>query len=43
MTTMPRKPEVLAPAGGREQLFAALATGADAIYFGLQELSLIHI
>ncbi|MBK9069789.1 MAG: U32 family peptidase [Myxococcales bacterium] len=37
MTTTPRKPEVLAPAGGREQLFAALATGADAIYFGLQE------
>lgn len=37
MTKPPRKPEVLAPAGGREQLFAALATGADAIYFGLQE------
>ena len=27
-------PEILAPAGGREQLIAALRCGADAVYFG---------
>ena len=32
-----KKPEVLAPAGGWEQLKAAAANGADACYFGLQE------
>lgn len=31
------KPEVLSPAGGWEQLMAACANGADAVYFGLQE------
>jgi len=31
------KPEVLAPAGGWPQLRAAVANGADACYFGLQE------
>ena len=31
------KPEVLAPAGGWPQLKAAIANGADAVYFGLQE------
>ena len=31
------KPEVLAPAGGWPQLKAAVANGADAVYFGLQE------
>jgi hypothetical protein len=31
------KPEVLAPAGGWPQARAAIANGADAIYFGLQE------
>ena len=30
------KPEVLAPAGGWSQLRAAVANGADAVYFGLQ-------
>jgi putative protease len=34
---MKDKPEVLAPAGSRECLRAALAAGADAIYFGLDE------
>lgn len=29
------KPEILAPAGGRAQLEAAVASGADAVYFGL--------
>jgi putative protease len=33
----PRKPEVLAPAGSLDALKAALAAGADAVYFGLQE------
>lgn len=29
------KPEILAPAGDRESLIAALRSGADAVYFGL--------
>ncbi len=34
---MPRiAPEVLAPAGDRECLHAAIENGADAVYFGLQ-------
>ena len=31
------KPEILAPAGGWPQLRAAVANGADAVYFGLQD------
>lgn len=31
-----RVPEILAPAGGREQFFAALNAGADAVYLGLK-------
>lgn len=31
------KPEILAPAGGRAQLEAAVWAGADAVYFGLDE------
>ena len=31
-----RKPELLAPAGDRECLEAAVRSGADAVYFGLQ-------
>lgn len=34
---MPAFPEILAPAGDRESLDAALAAGADAVYFGLDE------
>ena len=30
------KPELLAPAGDRECLRAAIENGADAVYFGLQ-------
>ena len=40
MPSRPRtltKPEVLAPAGDLEALKAALASGADAVYFGLAE------
>lgn len=29
-------PEILAPAGGRQQFFAALKSGADAVYLGLK-------
>jgi putative protease len=31
-----RRPEILAPAGDREALEAAVAAGADAVYFGLE-------
>src|SRR5262245_54039816 len=31
-----RRPEILAPAGDRAALEAAVAAGADAVYFGLQ-------
>ncbi len=34
----PRPIEILAPAGGPEQLAAAIAAGADAVYLGLGEL-----
>ncbi|HYO72766.1 MAG TPA: peptidase U32 family protein, partial [Archangium sp.] len=32
-----RRPEILAPAGDLDSLRAALASGADAVYFGLDE------
>ena len=34
---MPHRPEILAPAGDRQSLRAALAAGADAVYFGLAD------
>ena len=34
-----RVPEILAPAGGREQFFAALQSGADAVYLGLKQFN----
>lgn len=34
-----RIPEILAPAGGREQFFAALHAGADAVYLGLEKFN----
>ena len=37
MPARPQKPEVLAPAGSPESLRAALWSGADAVYFGLQD------
>ena len=40
MTNQFHKPELLAPAGGREQLEAAILYGADAVYLGGNELSL---
>jgi putative protease len=35
--TLPFRPEILAPAGDRDCMKAALAAGADAVYFGLDE------
>ena len=32
-----RRPEILAPAGDRDAMAAALTAGADAVYFGLDE------
>jgi putative protease len=32
-------PEILAPAGGRAQFFAALNSGADAVYLGLKDFN----
>lgn len=32
-------PEILAPAGGRQQFFAALNSGADAVFLGLQNFN----
>lgn len=40
MTERLHAPELLAPAGGREQLEAAILYGADAVYLGGSELSL---
>jgi len=34
---MKRRPEILAPAGDRDAMAAALAAGADAVYFGLDD------
>jgi collagenase-like PrtC family protease len=36
MTTPRRKPELLAPAGDRTCITAAVENGADAVYFGLE-------
>jgi putative protease len=37
VSAAPRRPEILAPAGGRDALAAALAAGTDAVYFGLDD------
>ena len=37
MRPRPDKPELLSPAGSPEALAAALASGADAVYFGLRD------
>lgn len=34
-----QRPEILAPAGTREMMKAAIENGADAVYFGLQEFN----
>ena len=36
---MPRKPEIMSPAGYWPQLRAAVEAGADAVYFGLKHFS----
>ena len=33
------RPELLAPAGDKEMLRAAVANGADAVYFGLEDFN----
>ena len=39
MPALPRKPEVMSPAGHWPQLHAAIEAGADAVYFGLKHFS----
>ncbi len=39
MPGVPRKPEVMSPAGYWPQLHAAIEAGADAVYFGLKHFS----
>lgn len=39
MPRLRKPPELLAPAGGYPQLRAAIAAGADAVYFGLSEFN----
>lgn len=36
---VPHRPELLAPAGGHEQFFAAIHAGADAVYLGLKDFN----
>lgn len=38
-TEFDRVPEILAPVGGREQFFAALNAGADAVFLGLKQFN----
>src|SRR5436309_9643211 len=42
MSDRPKQPELLAPAGDWEALRAAVANGADAIYFGLSNFNARH-
>src|ERR1051325_3886698 len=42
MFTAPHRPELLAPAGDWEGLRAAVANGADAVYFGLPRFNARH-
>src|SRR5258708_3265784 len=37
--SLPRKPEIMSPAGHWPQLEAAIEAGADAVYFGLKHFS----
>lgn len=39
MSSAPRKPEIMSPAGHWPQLHAAIEAGADAVYFGLKHFS----
>ena len=40
--TQPKTPELLSPAGDEESLRAAVANGADAVYFGLSDFNARH-
>ena len=35
-----KKPELLAPAGNKTNLIAAIKNGADAVYFGVENLNM---
>ena len=37
---MNKKPELLAPAGGFDSMQAAINAGADAVYFGVEQLNM---
>src|SRR5947209_17216848 len=39
---LPRRPELLAPAGDWDSLRAAVSNGADAVYFGLSKFNARH-
>jgi putative protease len=39
MELKPFYPEILAPVGGKEQLYAAVKSGADAVYFGAADFN----
>src|SRR3989337_2785910 len=39
MERRPVRPEILSPAGDREAMRAAVANGADAVYFGLSNFN----
>ena len=39
MDEMKRRPEILAPVGGKEQLLAAVRCGANAVYFGMSDFN----
>ena len=41
-TAAPRRPELLAPAGDWDALRAAVAGGADSVYFGLSSFNARH-
>ena len=40
--SLPTRPELLAPAGDWDALRAAVANGADAVYFGLSQFNARH-
>lgn len=40
MKLSPKKPELMAPAGNRTMLTAAVQNGADAVYFGIDKLNM---
>ncbi len=35
--------EVMAPAGSKEAMAAAIKAGADSVYFGIEQLNMRHV